>query len=61
MGDDIDQTAKTYNLNAFNNALIKTSKAKLKQLRLALFKKKLLIFNIVNWVIIFTSQKVLQY
>ena len=52
LGNDIDQTAKTYNLNAFNKALIKTSKAKLKQLS-RLYCKNLLIFVIVNQVIIF--------
>ncbi len=50
--NDIDQTANTYNLNACNKVLIKTSKAKLKQLRLTLLKH-LLILIIVNRVIIF--------
>ena len=36
MGNDIKQTANTYALNACNKARIKTSKAKLKQLRQAL-------------------------
>jgi hypothetical protein len=38
MGKDIDQTANTFNLNACNKALYKTSKAKHQQLRLALLK-----------------------
>jgi hypothetical protein len=33
LGKDIEQTANTYNLNACTKALIKISKAELKQLR----------------------------
>jgi len=59
-GNNIDQTDNTYNLNASNEALIKTSKAKPKQLRLALLKH-LLVFIIVNRVIIFKMlPKILQ-
>ncbi len=59
-GNNIDQTANTYNLNACNEALIKTSKAKPKQLRLALLKH-LLVFIVVNRVIIFKMlPKILQ-
>jgi hypothetical protein len=46
-GNDIEQTANTYNLNTFNKVLIKTSKAKLKQLRLALLRH-ILIYIFVN-------------
>ncbi len=38
LGNDIDQTA-----NAYNESLIKTSKAKLKHLRLALLKHLLIL------------------
>ncbi len=51
-GNNIDQTAHTYNINSCIEALIKTSKAKLKQLILALLKH-LLIFIIVYRLIIF--------
>jgi hypothetical protein len=43
----LNKTANAYNLNACNEALIKISKAKLKQLILTLLKH-LLIFIIVN-------------
>jgi hypothetical protein len=46
-GNAIEQTANTYNLNACSKALIKASKAKLLQLRLALLNK-LFKFIIVN-------------
>jgi hypothetical protein len=38
MGNDIGQTTNAYNLNTGNKALIETSKAILKDLRLALLK-----------------------
>ncbi len=38
LGNDIEQIANTYKLNACYEALIKTSKATRKQLRLALLK-----------------------
>jgi hypothetical protein len=43
LGNDIDQTANAYNLNTYNESLIKTSKAKLKRLRLALLKHLLIL------------------
>ncbi len=52
LGNDIEQIANTYKLNACYEALIKTIKATSKQLRLALLKH-LLIFIIVNQLIIF--------
>jgi hypothetical protein len=59
-GSDIDQTANTYNLNACNKSMIKTSKSKLKQLRLAELKH-LFIFIIVHRVLIFNMlPKILQ-
>ncbi len=51
-GNGIEQTANTYNLNGCNKAAIKTSKARLKQLKLA-WLKHLLIFTLVNRVFIF--------
>jgi len=47
LGNDIEQTAKTYNDNACDEALIKLVQAKLVQLSLALLKH-LLIFIIGN-------------
>ncbi len=43
MGNDIDRTTNIYNLNTYNEALIKTSKAKLKKLRLTLLKHLLIL------------------
>jgi hypothetical protein len=61
LGNDIEQTANTYNLNVCNKVLIKTSKPnKLKQLGLALLKQ-ILIFVIVSRADIFNMlQKILQ-
>ncbi len=52
LGNNIHPTANTNNLSAGNKALIKTSKAKLKQLRLTLLKQVLIVI-IVNWIIIY--------
>ncbi len=56
MGNYVEQTANTYKLNAGNEPLIETRKAKLNQLGLALLKH-LLIFIIVNRDIIFMMFK----
>jgi hypothetical protein len=59
-GNDINQTANTYNISNCNTVLIKTCKSKHKELRLALLKT-LFTFIIVNRVIIFTLlPKILQ-
>ncbi len=39
LGNNIEQTASAYNLNAYIEVLIKLAKANHKQLSLALFKK----------------------
>ncbi len=52
MGNNIEQTTNTYNINTCDKVSSKTCKAKLKQLRQALLEH-LLIIIIANRVIIF--------
>ncbi len=58
-GNDIEQTANTYDQNTCKEALIKCAKAKLRQLKLALLKH-LLISIIINRLNFFETLKILQ-
>jgi hypothetical protein len=57
---DIEQTANTYNLNAFNKALVKISKAILTKIRLALLKHILIIIILIKAVIFELLQRTIQ-